>query len=415
MKTPKRRLRILLGMTFVTLVGMLALSMVIFPALGASSRRDVLGWTANEDINPGDDVTFAFGNDVEYTVTAQVFTRAQLTIDRQLSALQFGIVVKGPQDVQLTIQGDRNGPTSGIGPGQDITPGQGNTKYRYSYGMVVRVQTNLSVAGVDTFTLQATIPADRSASNFHWAVYNQSTETFDLLDTTVVGSLVTADISSTTFEVVLLDEEVFSWLWVAVVVVVAIFLVFGAVMSKTEYRQWVIQRFSRHQVGIHRLSIEDVLENETRSKIIDFVLDHPGCNFNQIREAMNLQAGAATWHLELLLQYGVIRRVESGQFHLYFPLYVKNPIEALDLHLVKSETTLAILAFIAKNPASNQDVIGHAVGKDVRTVRYHLKKLQDANLVGVADDHRHKTYSINDATRATNLLNHANHISGGVP
>jgi predicted transcriptional regulator len=413
--TPKRRLRILLGMTFVTLVGMLALSTVILPALGASYHRDVSGWTANEDINAGDDVTFAFGNGVNYIVTAQVFTRVQLTIDRQLSALQFGIVAKGTQNVQLTIQGDRNGPTSGIGPGQDITAGPGGKQYRYSYGMVIRVQTNLSVAGVDTFTLQATIPAGRSASNFHWAVYNQSTETFDLLDTTVVGSLVTAEISSTTFEVVLLDEEVFSWLWVVVMVVVAIFLVFGAVMSKTEYRQWVIQRFSRHQVGIHRLSIEDVLENETRSKIIDFVLDQPGCNFNQIREATGLQAGAATWHLELLLQYGVIRRVESGQFHLYFPLYMKNPIEALDLHLVKSETTLAILEFIAKHPASKQDVIGHAVGKDVRTVRYHLKKLQDAHLVAVTDDHRHKIYTINDTTRATNLLNHANHAPGGVP
>ncbi len=412
---PRRRSRILFGLMLPTLIGILAISMAILPALGASYRRNVSGWTTSEDINPGDDVTFAFGNNVEYTVTAQVFTRAQLTIDHQLTALQFGIAAKGPQNVELTIQGDRNGPTSGIGPGQDITPRLGGKHYRYSYGMVVRVQTNLTVAGTNTFTLQATIPAGRSASNFHWAVYNTSTATFDLLDTTVAESTVTADISATSFEVLLLEDEVVPWLGIIVGVVIAIVLLFSIVMSKTEYRQWVIQRFSRHQVGIHRLSIEDVLENETRSKIIDFVLDHPGCNFNQIREATDLQAGAATWHLEMLLQYGVIRRVESGQFHLYFPLYVKNPIEALDLHLVKSETTLAILEFIAKHPASDQEVIGHAVGKDVRTVRYHLKKLQDANLVAVADNHRHKIYSINDATRATNLLNHTNHAPGGIP
>ncbi len=412
---PHRRLKILFGLVFSTLIGILALSMVILPALGASYHRNVSGWTTSEDINPGDDVTFAFGNGVEYTVTAQVFTRTQLTIDRQLSDLQFGIIAKGPQNVDLTIEGDRNGPISGIGLGQDITPGQGSKQYRYSYGMVVRVQTNLTVAGTNTFRLQATIPAGLSASNFHWAVYNASTASFDLLDTTVVESTVTADLSATQFEVLLLEEQVIPWLGIAVGVILAIILIFSIVISKGEYRQWVIQRFSQHQAGIHRLSIEDVLENETRSKIIDFVLDSPGCNFNQIREAIDLQAGAATWHLEMLLQYGVIRRVESGQFHLYYPLYVKNPIEALDLHLVKSETTLAILEYIAKHPASDQEGIGKAVGKDVRTVRYHLKKLQFANLVAVTDDRRHKIYSINDATRATNLLNHSNHASGGIP
>ncbi|OLS13433.1 MAG: hypothetical protein RBG13Loki_3029, partial [Promethearchaeota archaeon CR_4] len=106
--------------------------------------------------------------------------------------------------------------------------------------------------------------------------------------------------------------------------------------------------------------------------------------------------------------------VESGQFHLYYPLYVKNPIEALDLHLVKSATTLAILEFITKHPASNQEQIAQAVRKDMRTIRYHLKKLQNANLVAVGDDHRHKIYTINDASRTTNLLNHANHSSGGL-
>ena len=415
MLIPKRRSRTLLVMIFFAAIVTLALATIILPALGAKYRRNVPGWSTTEDINPGDEVTFAFGNGVEYTVTTQVFTRTHLAIDRQLSALQFGIVITGTQNVEITVQGDRNGPTSGVSPGQDITPGQGDKQFRYSYGMVVRVQTNLTSAGTDTFTLQATIPAGRSPTNFHWAVYNESSQSFDLLETSVVESLVTAEIDATTFEAILLEEEVVSSLWIVIVVIIAIVLIFGLVMSKGEYRQWVIQRFSRHQVGIHRLSIEDVLENETRSKIIDFILDRPGCNFNQIRDAARLQAGAATWHLELLLQYGVIRRVETGQFHLYYPLYVKNPIEALDLHLVKSETTLAILEFIAQHPTSNQEGIGKAVGKDVRTVRYHLKKLQDANLVAVTDDHRHRIYTINDATRATNLLNHTNHVSGGIP
>ncbi|OLS15497.1 MAG: hypothetical protein RBG13Loki_0892, partial [Promethearchaeota archaeon CR_4] len=265
MITLKRRSRILIVITICTIIGILALSTSIFPVLGASNRRTVPGWTVNEDINPGDDVTFAFGNGVEYSVTTQVFARTHLTIDQQLSALQFGIVINGTQNVEITIQGNQNGPSSGIGPGQDVKSGQGGKQYRYSYGMVILVQTNLTSAGIETFTLQATIPSGRTASNFHWVVYNESSKTFDLLETTVVGSSVTAEIDAPVFEVLLLEEEAISWVWVVVAVVITLVLIFGVIMSKVEYRQWVIQRFSRHQVGIHRLSIEDILENETRS------------------------------------------------------------------------------------------------------------------------------------------------------
>ncbi|MFX0138497.1 MAG: hypothetical protein ACFFDN_32945, partial [Candidatus Hodarchaeota archaeon] len=152
-------------------------------------------------------------------------------------------------------------------------------------------------------------------------------------------------------------------------------------ISKKDYFQYLKTRTVPIEKGAHRLSLEEVLENENRNKIIDLILNEPGIHFNELLRRTGLAAGNLVWHLDILLTYKVIGKKRIGNFIAYFPYYQKNPISNVDLKLRKSKLTLEILEMIEQKPGIWNNLITKQFKVDHKTIQYHLDKLYDLGLI----------------------------------
>ncbi|MBN2151476.1 MAG: winged helix-turn-helix transcriptional regulator [Candidatus Lokiarchaeota archaeon] len=162
----------------------------------------------------------------------------------------------------------------------------------------------------------------------------------------------------------------------------------AASFSGKEYREFIKARASRDVEARHKLTIDEVLENENRVLIIDAILQEPGVHFNELMRRTDLAPGNLVWHLEVLCDYKVIGKKSVGQYVVYFPLSLANPIKDIDITLVKSKVTLQILNIIEAEPGIYGNIIAKRLGLDHKTVKYHVDKLVEAKLVVAEKDGR---------------------------
>jgi len=224
-----------------------------------------------------------------------------------------------------------------------------------------------------------------------WAIYEETSETWFLLDSTVtqgvISTIFTEDITQDThftITVVSISSSPSFWTTPAGIAIIAVGvfgIVIGLIMSKAEYRSYLLNRFLPIEKGPHRLSMEDVLENENRDFIIKLILEQPGIHFNELLRQVGLTAGNLAWHLDILETFKVIKKQRMGQYLLYYPYLEKNPISKLDPKLQKSKTTLEILQLIGDHPGIYQNQIAKRMDLDHKTVKYHLDKLLEVDIV----------------------------------
>ncbi|GAB4309001.1 MAG: hypothetical protein Kow0069_07730 [Promethearchaeota archaeon] len=284
--------------------------------------------------------------------------------------------------------GDANSGAGG-GPGEDAA---GNEKRRYSFksGVVVTLAFNVTnlTAGAGSVALRTRGTPANDPDAFVWARYDDDAGSWVPLskaDVAVTGDgLVVASIPLVSESYALL-ERVEPEFPVEVVVLLSLLAVaaaaVAAVLSKREYREVVRRRFFGRHVVAHRLSIDDVLENENRSRIIDAVLDEPGIHFNRLRQVTGLTPGVLTWHLEVLERYGVLKSARAGQYLCFFPAVDANPVDPADAELAKSSTTLDVLSRVREAPGCTQKDLAAALGRSPATVSYHVEKLVNRGLL----------------------------------
>ncbi|MBD3216246.1 MAG: winged helix-turn-helix transcriptional regulator [Candidatus Lokiarchaeota archaeon] len=170
------------------------------------------------------------------------------------------------------------------------------------------------------------------------------------------------------------------WIWIIVPIILG-FIAIIIVMTKKDY----IERMKRRNVNIdkgsHRLDIEEVLENENRSKIIDLILEEPGIHFNELLRKTELAPGNLVWHLDILETYKVIKKKRVGNYVMFIPYYNKNPLSNINLKLQKSELTLQILESIEENPGIWNSKLTDEMEIHRKTIQYHIDKLIDLGLI----------------------------------
>ncbi|MBN2156781.1 MAG: winged helix-turn-helix transcriptional regulator [Candidatus Lokiarchaeota archaeon] len=182
-------------------------------------------------------------------------------------------------------------------------------------------------------------------------------------------------------------------LWVLIVitsVLILIVITISLVISKEEYirelKNWLLPGLSTQ----HNLSLEEVLENENRDKIIDLVLNEPGIHFNELLRKTSLSPGNLAWHLDVLESYKIIKKERVAHFLVYFPYYQKNPISNIELKLQKSELTFRILQMINEDPGMWNNKITEKLEVNRKTIAYHIEKLKELDLIEIKKQGRKK-------------------------
>jgi len=120
-----------------------------------------------------------------------------------------------------------------------------------------------------------------------------------------------------------------------------------------------------------RLTRESALQQKVRFVLFEYIREHPGASFSEVRDVFGLRNGAAAYHLGVLEKQGFVRSDRRTYRRFYFS--AGKPVPGTSLPL--SELQGSILATVRTEPGIGVREISRRIGRDHATVGYNVKAL----------------------------------------
>ncbi len=370
----------------------------------ASARKEKInGFSTQDSIKPKERVLYDFMNNNTFEISTDTYIDLYIEYENNIMFRQTYFIINNSIPISLNISIKSELQSFGImqSPQQ---PQRSNSRFRFGYNCIFRIRSNTSIDNITIRYRKVQLYGINPDSTYSLAIFETNKESWELVDTIenanettsekyIEGSITSlqqdTDYYITLFEVEVIQKD-WTWLIVTISVIGIGIVALVVLISKKDYFQYLRTRTIPIEKGAHRLSLDEVLENQNRNKIIDLILNEPGIHFNELLRRTGLAAGNMVWHLDMLLTYKVIGKKRIGHFIAYFPYYQKNPISNVDLKLQKSKLTLEILQMIEKKPGMWNNLITKEFKVDHKTIQYHLNKLIDLGLIRFKKDGRKK-------------------------
>ena len=136
-----------------------------------------------------------------------------------------------------------------------------------------------------------------------------------------------------------------------------------------------------------------ILELASRRKIYHLIKKFAGCHFRELERISKLSTGTVKYHLDYLTKYGLINPVKDKNNLRYFPRDFNFENKKL-MSLLRQKSVREILLFILIHNNCNHEQIVNYVRLSPSTVSWHLKKLEESNIIGFIRKGRKTYYNI---------------------
>ena len=368
-----------------------------------SSREEIIpGFSTEDQIYPNETVIYKFPNNIVFGISTDTFIDIKISYENKIAKREIFLKVNNSLPISLNITSKMEMGSFNLSKQPEI-PRRGGFQFQYRYNCIYQISSNVTIENVTFRSIKNSFYGFSPNTQYSMVMFEPSqnswqyVDTFDkfnessseyYLESSLSNLEAGTDYYITFFE---LSEVFDGWFWVILIIVLAV--AFGSItilISKKDYFHYLRTRQTPIEKGAHRLTLEEVLENENRNKIIDLILEEPGIHFNELLRQTGLAAGNLVWHLDILETYKVIGKKRISKFIAYFPYYQKNPISNLDIELSKSKLTLEILEMIEKEPGLWNNLITKRLKVDHKTIQYHVDKLKELGLINFKKDGRKK-------------------------
>ncbi|MBD3350896.1 MAG: winged helix-turn-helix transcriptional regulator [Candidatus Lokiarchaeota archaeon] len=371
---------------FLSIILAFTLSNII---IAVQARTETIaGYSISDEVSGNEGwVEYQFARNNQFRIISNVTIDLQIDINSHLGNRQLNFNITNKNNISLRIYNEPFETKF-----QNRRYRTGNNRFKNQWNAYLKIEINDSI---DNLELSAIVDSEQNiGANDKWSLYTEE-DGWKTLETEVTNTdeeaITTTVINSETeLYVSVFTPALDISLLIALVIVSISFLSVIIVFSKSEYREFIKNRIIKHTDSVHRLSIDDVLENENRSTIIDLILDHPGIHFNELLRQTELSPGNLVWHLDILETYKIIGKKNIGQYVVYFPYYNSNPMSNIDIKLAKSRVTVQILNIIEENPGTYANKIAKNLDLDHKTIKYHIDKLITNKLVEIRKNGRKK-------------------------
>jgi len=361
----------------------------LFIYLTYARKEDISGNSTEDEIKPGEYVSYTFENNVKFKISTNTFLKLKIEYDKKIENRETSFEITNNNSIFLEIISKQKMRNYGFTK-EPKDPTKGNSKWIYKYNCIYKVKSNTSIEKIIIrYKKNSDYGLDLN-KNYSIVLYESDSESWEMLSTKEASddseiyletqlSNIQADKE---YYITIYEREDFLnfWFWFIIIVIIS-FISVIIILTKKEYIQFLKKRSIPINKGAHRLTLEEVLENKNRNKIIDLILKEPGIHFNELLRKTSLAPGNLLWHLEILETYKIIGKKVIGKYVAYIPFYQKNPVSNIDLKLSKSKLTLEILKMIENEPGIWNSVITKKKKVDHKTIRYHIQKLIDLGLV----------------------------------
>jgi len=137
-----------------------------------------------------------------------------------------------------------------------------------------------------------------------------------------------------------------------------------------------------------RIRKEDLLNQENRKRIYEFITDNPGEHFRALQRAVELEVGVLSHHLNVLEKEQLIVSEQDGNNRRFWAAGVKHDHDQVHLSRIQEN----ILKQIGMDPGITQSQIAKKMGVSRKVVFYHVKFLRNAGIVREEKDERKTHY-----------------------
>lgn len=165
----------------------------------------------------------------------------------------------------------------------------------------------------------------------------------------------------------------------------------AAALSRAPFVRTGLRRMARAalrlgaalQALFTRLTRDDVLHHPLRQRLFELIRSRPGIHFRELLRSSLVPNGVLQWHLDKLVQSGVIGRNQGYGFTCYF---VAGQIDRRRMDassVTKSDGARRVLASLQIQPAASLDSLARTARLDPRAARFHVSRLSERGLVTV--------------------------------
>jgi len=389
----------------ILIVLLLVLEYELFIPAVLGKKKTISGNKYHDFVNANETMSYRFyNNSVNFEISSNRLIELNMEYESTIRNRQTTFIINTNNTLLLNISSSASLNHFNLS-NLPQEPSRANIRYEYRYNCIYRIRSNQTIENLTIRFIKNAQYELNSKKNYSLVLFESTLESWKLVDTVEVLNGTSLDIylestflnlnSNTDYYITLyeINDIPYDWTWLFILISFAV--IFGALslvilISKKDYFQYLRTRTIPVEKGAHRLSLEQVLENENRDKIIDLILKKPGIHFNELLREMDIAAGNLVWHLDILETYKVIGKKRIGNFVAYFPYYQKNPLSNIDLKLQKSKLTLEILEMIEREPGIWNNFITKRMKVDHKTIQYHINKLIELNLINFRKEGRKK-------------------------
>ncbi|NHJ03222.1 MAG: ArsR family transcriptional regulator [Candidatus Heimdallarchaeota archaeon] len=138
-----------------------------------------------------------------------------------------------------------------------------------------------------------------------------------------------------------------------------------------------------------RLSL---LMHPLRREIYQLVCETPGSYFYEIVSLLASPQGTLSWHLRMLEKDGLIKSIKFGGKRLFFPNMLRSESAEKAFAILKNNTAAKVFDHIVNNAGCYQTEIAEKLEIHHDTVRHHITRLAEAELIEIIRDGRTVKY-----------------------
>lgn len=125
-----------------------------------------------------------------------------------------------------------------------------------------------------------------------------------------------------------------------------------------------------------RIKHEEMLENDTRDNLVQFIYNNPGSNYSTIMRELHLSNGMFAYHLAILEREQYIVSRQEGIYRRFYPMdRVPGKGKGLLASRVDTKMKLSIVKVVAGNPGITQSDVAKQMGQSRQRINYNVNKL----------------------------------------
>ena len=133
-----------------------------------------------------------------------------------------------------------------------------------------------------------------------------------------------------------------------------------------------------------RLTKDEILENDMRKKIYEFISENSAVYFHQIMKQLNLPSHSIIWHLNLLYLFGFIKRIKIKKHYNHYIYYNNNITEqqARKIYFMKNVKCREIIDYLKnENEGCTKTHLSKQLEMHPNTITKYINALEAIEVV----------------------------------